>query len=160
MSPLIRADRPDGPVMRTISASNPSSLKKPFCCANGKTIQWTTCCGTPTRIFSAAEAVPLARNNIIAAASTGGFIAHLRFEYERTDGIKGNDRSQGHLFQVALRCSSRLLRTVGQAEFPSAPCAYRGIRQRVSKLIEKDISGARLYKTFARKGAQYEEEPV
>src|SRR5690242_721938 len=81
MSPLIRADLPDGPVMRTISASNPSSLKKPFCCASGKTIQWTTCCGTPTRIFSAAKAVPLARNNIIAAASTGGFIAHLQFEY-------------------------------------------------------------------------------
>src|SRR6185503_2421848 len=81
MSPLIRADLPDGPVICTISASNPSSLKKPFCCANGKTIQWTTCCGTPTRIFSAGEAVPLATNKIIAAASTGNFIAHLQFEY-------------------------------------------------------------------------------
>src|SRR5689334_20462601 len=81
MSPLIRADLPDGPVIRTISASNPSSLKKPFCCANGKTIQWTTCCGTPTRIFSTGEARPLATNKIIAAASTGNFIAHLQFEY-------------------------------------------------------------------------------
>src|SRR5690349_23247221 len=81
MSPLTKADLPDGPVMRTISASSPSSLKKPFCCASGKTIQWTTCCGTPTRIFSAAEAAPLARNNTIAAASTDRFIAHLQFEY-------------------------------------------------------------------------------
>jgi hypothetical protein len=31
--------------MRMISASNPSSLKKPFFCASGKVAQCMTCCG-------------------------------------------------------------------------------------------------------------------
>src|SRR5690242_12818177 len=104
MSPLIRADLPDGPVICTISASNPSSLKKPFCCANGKTIQWTTCCGTPTRIFSAGEAVPLATNKIIAAASTGNFIAHLQFEYGTLKISKVAPEANG-----ALQCARSIV---------------------------------------------------
>src|SRR5215467_392998 len=78
MSPLIRADLPEGPVMRTISASNPSSLKKPFCCARGNTIQWTTCCGTPTLILSAPRATPQKKDKIVTAAIKKSFIAHLR----------------------------------------------------------------------------------
>src|SRR5262249_61638296 len=64
--------------MRTISASNPSSLKKPFCCARGNTIQCTTCCGTPTLIFSAARATPQKKDKIVTAAIKQSFIVHLR----------------------------------------------------------------------------------
>src|SRR6266545_1278515 len=64
--------------MRTISASNPSSLKKPFCCAKGKTIQCTTCCGTPILIFSTPRTAPEKSNKIVTAATRIFFIAHLR----------------------------------------------------------------------------------
>src|ERR1043165_938940 len=93
MSPLISADLPDGPGMRTISASNPSSLKKPFCCASGKTIQWTTCCGTPTLILSAAAAAPLAINHIVTAATTSLFICPP-LQSHRSNRTKGNAARQ------------------------------------------------------------------
>src|SRR5262249_21825397 len=64
--------------MRTISASNPSSLKKPFCCARGNTIQWTTCCGTPTLILSAPRATPQKKDKIVTAVIRTPFIAYLR----------------------------------------------------------------------------------
>src|SRR5215475_10928332 len=64
--------------MRTISASNPSSLKKPFCCANGNTIQCTTCCGTPTLILSAPRATPQRKDKIVTAAIRTPFIAPLQ----------------------------------------------------------------------------------
>src|SRR5262249_2174897 len=76
MSPLTKAAYDAGGLIRTISASRPSSLKKPLFCARGRVRKLPTGAGYPTLILSAAS-LEVWRTQMLRKARNIFFMRHL-----------------------------------------------------------------------------------
>src|SRR5215510_3167068 len=97
MSPLTKAAYDAGGLIRTISASRPSSLKKPLFCARGRVRKLPTGAGYPTLILSAAS-LEVWRTQMLRKARNIFFMRHLSLHAI----FRQSEISVSHLAPAAL----------------------------------------------------------
>src|SRR5215831_8662625 len=137
MSPLTKAAYDAGGLIRTISASRPSSLKKPLFCARGRVRKLPTGAGYPTLILSAAWTEACRNKNAIKAPKNF-FIGYLRVS--RSQSLQHNSN--------VIRARRRALARPGIQAIPNNLIIMKAMYTVTAVLSRLDRGGDTLWKTL------------